>query len=113
MIRALILLACLLPWNAWAIQTTPCPTVSNYINILQVFIINTPAPLVNAQYDIDTSYLWVLLANGATYFFIQVPLSQAQGTPQWATISSHHEALMQQGSICPILTSNNTPLLTR
>lgn len=107
------LLAILLIWPAAARAYTPCPTVTDWVSILQVFLTGTPYPLANAQYDLKTKYLWVLFTNNVAHFYINVPLSQVQGQPKWATVSRNHEALVQQGTWCPILLSSGLPLVTR
>jgi len=99
-------------WPAQA-QSTPCPTVTDWISILQVFITNPPYPISYSQWDQETQYLWTVFQNGSAQFFTGVPQNQVVGFPPWVTISSHHAALVQQHSFCPILTSNNTPLLTK
>ena len=98
---------------AGAVTTTPCPGVTDWISILQVFVTGAPYPVSNAQYDINKKYLWVFFQNGLAHFYVNVPLGQIQGTAKWPTISGNCEALVQQGTWCPILQENNLPLLTK
>jgi hypothetical protein len=89
--------------------------VTDYISVLQVFIAGAPTPVANAQYDLETSYLWTYFVNGTAEFFVGVPRGQATQNPlQWSALKTNREALVQAGPTwCPILTSAGTPLLTR
>jgi hypothetical protein len=106
--RALVVL---LAFASPARATTPCPTVTDWIAILQVSVVGAPYPVANAQYDINKKYLWVLFTNNLANFFVNVPLGQVQGTAKWTTISGNYQALVQQGTWCPILLSDGKPLL--
>lgn len=107
-------LAVLLAFASPARATTPCPTVTDWIAILQVFITGAPSPIANAQYDINKKYLWVFFQNGVGQFFVNVPLGQVQGTAKWTTISGNCQALVQSGlTWCPILLEDGLPLLSK
>jgi hypothetical protein len=95
-----------------ALAFVPC-SVTDWISILQVSISGAPLPVVNAQYDLETQYLWVLFNNNTGHFFVGVPVTQVQGVVKWPSIRGYHEALLQQGTWCPIQLSTGKPLLSR
>lgn len=94
-----------------AIASTPCPTVSTGVSILSVNIVGAPLPVGFAGLDLETGYLTISFTNGTAQMFIGVPQGAVQGFQmQWASLSSYHQAIMQQRSTCPLLNSNGLPI---
>jgi hypothetical protein len=97
-----------------ALANTPCPTVSNGVNILSVNIVGAPLPVTFAGLDLETNYLTVTFINRSSHMFIGVPLGLVQGNQtQWLTIARFPQAIMQEKSTCPLLAANNLPLQTQ
>jgi hypothetical protein len=99
-----------------ALADTPCPTVSNGVNILSVNIVGAPLPVAFAGLDLETGYLTVTFVNRSSQMFIGVPQGLVQGfQTQWASISNFPQALMQEKSTCPLLqeTAQVKPIWTR
>jgi len=100
-------------------QTTPCPTVTDYVGVLTVFIVNPPKPIGLATYFPQynafapaLSIQWAGPGMPNALYVVGVPLSMATN-PQlpWASLSGFPQAIVQDGSTCPILLTTGKPLL--
>jgi hypothetical protein len=98
-----------------AAQTTPCPTVSDGSRILPVTITGAPIPTYYGSFDLNTSYLFISYQNGTAEMLTGIPQGLIVGhyTVPWAAIYRYPSALMQERSICPLLSATNTPLLAQ
>jgi hypothetical protein len=95
---------------------TPCPSVSDQIQIINPTIVGAPFPVQLAIYDQTSLGLAIQPAgpgNPAIYF-VGVPRSLIVGRNQvqWASISGYPQALVQTNSTCPVLTVEGNPIIT-
>jgi hypothetical protein len=100
-----------LSWTG-AAQATPCGSVSNTVETLNVFITGAPRPVSLAVYDMVTKGLAVSYTNGETAYLYGVPNNLVIGHVYvtWATLNQYPRALMQERSTCPLLTTSGVPL---
>ena len=95
---------------------TPCPTVSNQIQVLNPTIVGAPYPVQLAIYDQASLGLAIQPAGrgNPAHYFVGVPRSLIVGhaTVQYASIQPYPEAMVQTNSTCPVLSSAGTPILT-
>jgi hypothetical protein len=85
--------------------------VSNGVSVVPVRIVNAPAPIVYAGRDLETDYLFITFSKRSSRVFLGVPRRVFQYQPvQWVNIAIHTQALMQEGSPCPLLYENNLPI---
>lgn len=91
---------------------TLCPSVSNNISVIPVYLTGTPQPLDYAQYDLTTHYLTVAYMTKANQMLVGVPINAIQGraTVPWVSVQNYPSAIMQERSTCPILTEDGVPI---
>lgn len=92
---------------------TLCPTVSDNVSVLQVYLTGTPKQLDWSEYDLKTSYLTVAYMDRTSQMLVGVPRQIIQGHQyvQWVSVSGYPSSIMQQGNVCPLLTQTGTPII--
>lgn len=95
-------------------QTTPCPTIVDNISVMSVVVTGSPQPIQTANYDLARNNLTVIYPSQNAVIFVAVPRSLVQsGKISWAVLNGYHPGLMQNRSVCPLLTQDNKILETR
>lgn len=91
---------------------TLCPTVSNNISVIPVYLTGTPYPLDYSQYDLTTHYLTVAYMSKNNQMLVNVPINAIQGhaTVPWVSVKNYPSAIMQEKSTCPLLTETGVPI---
>jgi hypothetical protein len=82
--------------------------------MVSIEVLASPVPVIVAVWDFYTNCLTVSFSDGTSRMFINVPKTVAiAGKINWNQLLTYHEALMQERSVCPILTETNSAIWTR
>lgn len=92
---------------------TPCPTVTDTAYQITVTVTGAPSPVRLALYDLKTKGLSVQFDQNRADYFVGVPYNLIIGRVSlaWSAIQPYPQAIVQEGSTCPLLADNGSPIL--